>query len=460
MATVVNTINMAYDGDGHPLRTGENEYLYGQSAPADVSRYQVWSSVLNLAVTELDYTGAKKTTKVMAGGAVIAEQSIYYGVIWRSADPVTGSSITVRQDGTYYPEEEIEPLGQLISPVEPYEEMPDPPSGTAIRSPDEPEGLCTAMAKSGVSFLNQPTVCRVIALENGTATFDDMHGVKYTITQIPAGGEPPPPPAPPGASSPENGGTTNLLATTSKAEVDDSNCPPGHHCRFIPCKKGEPGCITGNQIAIIEVRAEHDPLDAIDVSRTLDGGTIQTRPLEPLLDAPRKAFDPCFFFGNPTLALLKPVIRGLENAVGQDMAADAVKAEASFFGFSAGFHHTRDGEVIFSYGGSLSFVKEFFTNLPKAIASGSAYPRITSSLTGQKILYLGHMNSTDRTAVFLQESLSFAGGARLFGGLDISNPTARGGSDRNYIVNLGTGAGVNPGGVSYGIRLFNSCNEW
>ncbi len=36
MATVVNTINMAYDGDGHPLRTGENEYLYGQSAPAEM----------------------------------------------------------------------------------------------------------------------------------------------------------------------------------------------------------------------------------------------------------------------------------------------------------------------------------------------------------------------------------------------------------------------------------------
>jgi hypothetical protein len=145
--------------------------------------------VLSAAVTELTDTGAKKTTKVFAGGAVIAEQrtEINSHVEWISADPVTGSSVRLRKDGAFYDDdrEEAEPLGQLVLPVQPYEEMPSA-EGTEIRTADEPEWLCAAMSKNGVSFMDLPTVCKTIALNSGRADFYDLHPIS-SPTEIASG---------------------------------------------------------------------------------------------------------------------------------------------------------------------------------------------------------------------------------------------------------------------------------
>jgi hypothetical protein len=188
MASFENVITEIFDGDGHPLKEENAHRRLNMSPPQQLvpeNKYQIWSSVLNLAVTELNNTGAKKTTKVMAGGAVIAEQTLLFGnqVIWKSADPVTGSNIQISQNGDYYVNEEFEPLGQQVLPVQPFEEMPTS-EGVAIQGADEPEGLCSAMEKHGTSFLDLPSVCRDIAIKNGRVSFEDVHPSKYSITRI------------------------------------------------------------------------------------------------------------------------------------------------------------------------------------------------------------------------------------------------------------------------------------
>jgi YD repeat-containing protein len=129
------TITRSYDGGGEAV-TGTVLRQRVGSPPATASTtYQIYSSVLGSIITEMDGSGQKITTKVFAGGAVIAEQqTLANNVVWYHADPVTGSKQTVVKSGavasTIKAREEYEPLGQSVRLSAPV--VVDPPSGQPL----------------------------------------------------------------------------------------------------------------------------------------------------------------------------------------------------------------------------------------------------------------------------------------------------------------------------------------
>lgn len=165
-----------YDGDGRAVKsTKVHRCLYSGCSDVSTSSYQIWSSVLGAALTELKDDGTKKTTKIYAGSAIIAEQKTDglgangFGahVEWITADPLTGSSIRMLRNGEFYDldRKELEPLGQEVTPIEPYEQMPDSSPGEGIRTADEPEWLCALQA--GRDFFEMPVHCQIAAIEQG-----------------------------------------------------------------------------------------------------------------------------------------------------------------------------------------------------------------------------------------------------------------------------------------------------
>ncbi len=80
--------------------------------------YQVWSSVLGQSLTTVSYNESKLKTMVYAGGALIATQvrgATADIVTFHTADPVTGTTMLMGDNGTYTYKEESEPLGQRSS---------------------------------------------------------------------------------------------------------------------------------------------------------------------------------------------------------------------------------------------------------------------------------------------------------------------------------------------------------
>lgn len=86
------------------------------------SKYQVWSSVLGANIATLLPDGTPLERKVFAGKAVIAElrgtgTESYDMVTWKTSDPVTGTVVSYRNDGTAtmrFVFEQTGPLGQPI----------------------------------------------------------------------------------------------------------------------------------------------------------------------------------------------------------------------------------------------------------------------------------------------------------------------------------------------------------
>ncbi|HMS42079.1 MAG TPA: hypothetical protein PKE69_17740 [Pyrinomonadaceae bacterium] len=156
-----------YDGDGHALK--QMEQINGTPL-TDTAKYQIRSSVLNSYLTETTHTGAKRISKVFAGGAVIAEQTrVNYGngnideVLWIHADPVSGSSERVVKSGAQYYRTEYEPLGnQEVSVFGLDEDFPEPqqfqmePVGRA----EDPQWQCQMADSMGLSFFSSPTHCQ------------------------------------------------------------------------------------------------------------------------------------------------------------------------------------------------------------------------------------------------------------------------------------------------------------
>jgi hypothetical protein len=147
---------------------------------------------------------------------------------------VTGSSVDIYQNGNYYANEQLEPLGQLVLPEQPFEEMPVS-EGVAIQGADEPEGLCSAMEKHGTSFLDLPSVCRDIAIKNGRVSFEDVHPSKYSVTKIAINPtDSPIPDFSPNDRRADSAMSYALSATTKpdkkKKGDDDTECRPGRPC--------------------------------------------------------------------------------------------------------------------------------------------------------------------------------------------------------------------------------------
>ena len=174
--TVTRDLKYDYDGDGHQVR--QRVYVNGTQQMGE-TKYQIWSSVLGMFISETNQTGAKVTTKVTANGSVIAEQLNYAGtnddvVTWIHADPVSGSSSRTHKDGTLWYRTEYEPLGQEINVFGTDEEFPDPPdTGSTSVAADDPQWQCQVSALMNESFFLRPVHCQRAQIEN--AGFFEIH---------------------------------------------------------------------------------------------------------------------------------------------------------------------------------------------------------------------------------------------------------------------------------------------
>ena len=167
--TVTRDLRYDYDGDGHQVR--QRVYVNGTQQTGE-TKYQIWSSVLGMFISETDHGGGKVTTKVTANGSVIAEQLNYAGtnddvVTWIHADPVSGSSSRTRKDGTLWYRTEYEPLGQEINVFGTDEEFPDPPdTGSVVVAADDPQWQCQVSALMNQTFFERPIHCQRAQIEN------------------------------------------------------------------------------------------------------------------------------------------------------------------------------------------------------------------------------------------------------------------------------------------------------
>ena len=165
-------MTQSYDGDGHAVKMTETWEQIGVSPPQQSSsnKYQIWSSVLNSALTELRDDGEKETTKVFAGGAVIAEQmspaNSASRVEWITADPITGSSTRIVKSGIFEDvnRTELEPFGQEILTVDPDELDPEVILGDRPLNADEPEWRCAEPLNK--NFWDKPAYCQIKDVEN------------------------------------------------------------------------------------------------------------------------------------------------------------------------------------------------------------------------------------------------------------------------------------------------------
>jgi len=125
-----------YDGDG---RVGKRTFLkFAQGinfAPRET--YYIYSTVLGGALlTELYWTGTKKTGYVMAGSMLLAEQNVtetatpFKYVNWQHRNPVTGSAGYSNAEGSYGPLVEPDALGINVGLSEPVA-PPEPPTGSS-----------------------------------------------------------------------------------------------------------------------------------------------------------------------------------------------------------------------------------------------------------------------------------------------------------------------------------------
>src|SRR5690606_173714 len=108
-----NETGYVYDGDGRPVVEMEGiRAIIGQNPDPMVvlpSKYQVWSSVLGKSLTTVDPQENKLETQVYAGGALIATQvhsTMSDDVVFHTADPVTGTTMLMGDNGTYTYKEE------------------------------------------------------------------------------------------------------------------------------------------------------------------------------------------------------------------------------------------------------------------------------------------------------------------------------------------------------------------
>jgi hypothetical protein len=104
----------------------------------------------------------KLETQVYAGGALIATQvrsTTSDNVVFHTADPVTGTTMLMGDNGAYTYKEESEPLWQRIEPVDPTPGYPDEYTEiTDIAS--EPNWNCALMKEVSGGFFNMPVECQ------------------------------------------------------------------------------------------------------------------------------------------------------------------------------------------------------------------------------------------------------------------------------------------------------------
>ncbi len=155
------------DGDGRPVLElkGSRQFHVNTPPTGEVEvepwTLQVWSTVLGASLTTVMPSGAKHSTKVYAGGAVIAVENEGIASM-KTSDPVTGTVANYVYFESEFSSstEEQEPLGQNIWRYDP-EDPPEPlPSDSTIGSADWPEWQCHAGTGKVGSFDAMPFHCQ------------------------------------------------------------------------------------------------------------------------------------------------------------------------------------------------------------------------------------------------------------------------------------------------------------
>ncbi len=189
--------------------------------------YQVWSSVLGSSLTTVNASGGKVETKVFAGGTHIAtQQGDGGGIVYSTADPVTGTAGQFSGSGsTALKFEESEPFGQKIELTDPGTSYPATYQAV-LGGGRDPEWQCTIARAMGNQFLDMPVHCQKAAAMQ--ASFSIVSAFGFSLSEkSPNKTSQPPEGTRHGSGSLETGHSPSdtLLVSTARATYKDSASP-------------------------------------------------------------------------------------------------------------------------------------------------------------------------------------------------------------------------------------------
>ena len=173
-----------FDGDGHPVieSVGTRSSPYSGPMVTTPVEYQVWSSVLGSSLTTVNASGGKVETKVFAGGTHIAtQQGDGGGIVYSTADPVTGTVGQFSGSGsTAQKLEESEPFGQKIELTDPGTSYPATYQAV-LGGGRDPEWQCTIARAMGNQFLDMPVHCQKAAAMQ--ASFSIVSAFGFSLSE-------------------------------------------------------------------------------------------------------------------------------------------------------------------------------------------------------------------------------------------------------------------------------------
>ncbi|MEZ5306360.1 MAG: FG-GAP-like repeat-containing protein [Pyrinomonadaceae bacterium] len=170
MVTVTKT-QFEFDGAGNALVELRGVQFYhavndpppASPPTASVTAYQVWSTVLNEALTKLTPQGAKLETRFEAASGVRVSDNVLTGIMSFSlsgAGSGAVSTVSVSQSGVGGNVKQYEPLGQEISIDDPAG-LPDPPQNESVSYWMDMEWGCRLPDPFRGDFFSMPTHCAI-----------------------------------------------------------------------------------------------------------------------------------------------------------------------------------------------------------------------------------------------------------------------------------------------------------
>ena len=232
------------DGDGRPVVEKKGFRGYHVNNPPGTTLttspylFQVWSTVLGASLTSVLPDGTKFETGIYAGGTRIAGLLGSGSIAWKTADPVTGSSVQMNSDGTEQAVLENEPLGQNIYLYDP--EVIEPPANdTNVFTADDAHWKCE---QSNAAFLygdmtRSPFECQKRYLQDLDIPLKDFFGwggkkeSSARVSILIRKSLPPSPHGLPDGGSTYAANSMRSAALKSTAKDDyDTNCLPGRPC--------------------------------------------------------------------------------------------------------------------------------------------------------------------------------------------------------------------------------------
>jgi hypothetical protein len=273
-----------FDGNGQTVKEVETYTRINETPQTFVTktRYKIYSSVLGgeLSEIEIDSYGERRTTKVYAGGAIIAEQRTFVNtptdnkVVWVHADPVTGSKQETLKTGlasiSIGNREELEPLGQRVRLQQAAEVDPNNQT-TLIQTgrADFPEWQCQ------LPLENLPSHCSQLYLEY-ESNLDETWGEKnkkgnatsiaeQTVSAAPA----------PAQTIADSGMIMSFKRKTSATTKPTTECPAGTVA--MKDAEGNVQCVaTPNEQVRVDGKSEFSSTVESDASTVFRSTQVQT----------------------------------------------------------------------------------------------------------------------------------------------------------------------------------------